>query len=400
MTLRIQSAPDGVRPMISTNDQIYYFYRGRIALYWLLRALGIGPGDEVLIQAFTCLAVPVPILALGARPVYVDIDADTYTVKPTLLEKSISSRTRAIVVQHTYGIPAEMNALLAIASKHRLPVIEDCCHVLASTYDGRSLGTFGAAAFYSYEWGKPVVAGIGGGALISDPALRNSIDAIYKDLRNPSRGRVMITELQYLAFRMLRRPALYWLLQSLYHSLSKAGLLIGNFAAAEWNAQASPEYGLRMAPMLQARCRKARLSAITAAARRREIVARYEEGLSALNIPTLRPRPRTEAVLLRYPVLCSDKAAVLAQARRDRVEVGSWFRTPIDPLTDNELQKVIYTPGSCPVSERVSAEMITLPVYDGVRNETIEGTLRFLQRMRDLGFIQSQPVYTGVAGCL
>jgi perosamine synthetase len=238
--------------------------------------------------------------------------------------------------------------------------------------------------------------------VVSDAALRDSVATIYKDLGNPSLGRMAVTELQYLAFKTLRRPALYWRLQKLYHSLSKAGLLIGNFAAAEWNAEASPEYCLRMAPTLQARCRKARAKALAAAARRRQIAADYEAGLSRLNIPTLRKRPHTDAVLLRYPLLCLNKAVVLDQAQRAGIEVGSWFRTPVDPLTGEEFNKVMYRPGSCPVSETVSSRIVTLPIYDGVTSNAIERSLRFIGSMRDRGYIETRPAYATVtvSGCV
>jgi perosamine synthetase len=91
------------------------FYRGRTAMYALLRALKVGAGNEVIVQAYTCLAVPLPILALGAKPVYADVDPRTYSAHPEKIRTLITQRTRAIVVQHTFGIPVRLVLLFEIS---------------------------------------------------------------------------------------------------------------------------------------------------------------------------------------------------------------------------------------------------------------------------------------------
>ena len=107
---------------------------GRSGLFLILQALGIERGDEVLLQAFTCNAVPNPILWVGATPIYVDIDEETLNMDPADLEKKITPRAKAIIVQHTFGYPADMNRILEIAKKHNLIIIEDCAHALGARY--------------------------------------------------------------------------------------------------------------------------------------------------------------------------------------------------------------------------------------------------------------------------
>src|SRR6266852_1438228 len=166
-----------------SEDNTFYFYRGRVAFYALLRALNIQPGDEVLIPGFTCIAVPSPILGMGARPVYVDVDPETYNIDPSALEAKITPRSKAIIAQHSYGIPCQMDAIMTIAKRHRLTVIEDCCHVWGSRYRGRELGSIGAAAFYSYDPGKPFIVGMGGAATVSSQELRAKVEATYARFR-------------------------------------------------------------------------------------------------------------------------------------------------------------------------------------------------------------------------
>src|SRR5947207_1312573 len=122
--------------IIDEPARAFDFYRGRTALYALLRALEIGPGDEVIVQGYTCLAVVLPIMGLDAVPIYVDVLPANYSMDPASMAARITSRTRAIIIQHTFGIPADLAQLLDIARDCRLPVIEDCCHVYGSMYQG------------------------------------------------------------------------------------------------------------------------------------------------------------------------------------------------------------------------------------------------------------------------
>lgn len=123
------------------------FWKGRVALYAILKALGIGEGDEVLVEGFTCVVVPNAVIFAGAKPVYIAPDPKTYNMDVSQIETAITSKTKAIIVQHTFGLPADMDSILNIAKKYNLRVIEDCAPALGAIYKGRKVGTFGDAAF-------------------------------------------------------------------------------------------------------------------------------------------------------------------------------------------------------------------------------------------------------------
>src|SRR5438309_8166389 len=192
------------------SDRAFFFYRGRVALYALLKAMGIAEGDEVLLQAFTCLAVPSPILGVGARPIYVDIDPLNLNIDPVKIEEKITSKSKAIIVQHTFGVPAEMDAILEIARKHNLYVIEDCCHCIKSSYQGQEVGSFGYAAFYSFEWGKPIVVGVGWCTLVNDAGLAATMRSDYANYVAPSLRELAIINAEYFAHRYVLTPSLFW----------------------------------------------------------------------------------------------------------------------------------------------------------------------------------------------
>jgi perosamine synthetase len=135
---------------------------GTAALHASILAAGIKEGDEILIPSFTFVATANSVACTGAKPVFVDIEKDTYTINPLDLEEKITKRTRAIIPVHLYGHPAKMDEILEIASKHSLFVIEDACQSLGSSYDGKQTGTLGEMGCFSMYASKVLTSGEGG----------------------------------------------------------------------------------------------------------------------------------------------------------------------------------------------------------------------------------------------
>src|SRR5437588_11794949 len=127
---------------------------GTDAIYIAMRALGIKPGDEVITTAHSWIATTETITQAGGKVVFCDTDDETFTIDPKLIEEKITSRTVGIIPVHLYGQPAEMDAIMAIAKKHNLWVIEDCAQSHLATYKGKLVGTFGHIATYSFYPGK------------------------------------------------------------------------------------------------------------------------------------------------------------------------------------------------------------------------------------------------------
>lgn len=144
---------------------------GTMAQYIAMLALGVGPGDEVITQAFTFVATVETIIAIGAVPVIVDID-DTYNMSPAALERAITPRTKLIVPVHMLGNPASMDEIQAIARRHRVPVLEDGCEALGGTYHGRPIGTLAEAGVFSLDFAKTITTGEGGMIVTHDAAVQ------------------------------------------------------------------------------------------------------------------------------------------------------------------------------------------------------------------------------------
>ncbi|MDM0044622.1 DegT/DnrJ/EryC1/StrS family aminotransferase [Variovorax dokdonensis] len=144
---------------------------GTVALHLALVALGIGPGDEVIVPTLTYIASANAITYTGATPVFVDSRKDTWQIDPEDVRRCITERTRAIMVVHLYGQPCDMSALGEIARQHRLFVVEDCAEAFGSTFQGQHVGTFGDIATFSFYGNKTITTGEGGMVVTNDKTL-------------------------------------------------------------------------------------------------------------------------------------------------------------------------------------------------------------------------------------
>jgi perosamine synthetase len=167
----------GVRHAVAVSS-------GTAALHLIVKALGLGSGDEVLVPSFTFAASINVLLYENVIPVFCDIEDITYNVDPSRLEERITSRTKAILAVDVFGHPAEWQSICSIAAKHNLRLIDDSCEALGSEYAGRKVGQFGDAAAFAFYPNKQITTGEGGVLVTNDP----EIAAMARSLRNQGRG--------------------------------------------------------------------------------------------------------------------------------------------------------------------------------------------------------------------
>jgi dTDP-4-amino-4,6-dideoxygalactose transaminase len=152
----------GVKHVVMTSS-------GTTALTAAVSSLGIGPGDEVLVPACTYMATAIAVLSAGAIPVVVDID-DSVTMDPRAVAEAVGPRTRAVMPVHMWGLPCNMKALMRVARKHELLVIEDACQAVGGGYEGKMLGSIGHAGAFSFNYYKNMTCGEGGAVVTNDDA--------------------------------------------------------------------------------------------------------------------------------------------------------------------------------------------------------------------------------------
>ncbi len=185
---------------------------GSAALDIAIQAVGILPGDEVIMPTFTIISPALSVLRVGAVPVLVDCDRQTFNMNVDDIERKITSKTRAIIMVHIYGLPVAMDKILALAEKYQLKVIEDAAEMHAQTYKGRKCGTFGHVSIFSFYPNKLITSGEGGMVLTDDP----EIDRTCRRLKNlgfhPDKPRFVHEELGY-NYRMTNLQAAVGLAQ-------------------------------------------------------------------------------------------------------------------------------------------------------------------------------------------
>ena len=302
---------------------------GMSALELALRAAGIGPGDEVITAANTFVATALAISHAGARPVLVDVDEETYTMSPRLLEEAISERTKAIVPVHLYGHPSDMAAISSIADEHGLTVIEDACQAHGARYDGRRVGSLGHAAAFSFYPAKNLGALGDGGALVTSDDRIAEAARLLRDYGQRAKY-------EHVVKGFNRR----------LDTLQASVLSIKLKYLDEWNDK------------------------------RRAHAALYTRLLDDSRVVTPEAAPSAEPVWHLYVVRVADRERVQASLREHGIQTGIHYPIPIH--RQPAYLDLGYPVGTFPVTERYSDEILSLPMYPELGADAIERVARAL----------------------
>ena len=296
---------------------------GTAALHLVLASLGVGPGDEVITVPHTFIATAEAITAVGATPVFVDIDPQSYCMDPMLLEAAITDRTRAIIPVHLYGQSADMDPICAIASRHNLPVIEDACQAHGAKYKSRKIGSLGVAGCFSFYPGKNLGACGEGGAITTDDA-----DIVRKARMWRDHGSRKKYEHEFAG-----------------HNMRMDGVQGGILAVKlryldHWNNQ------------------------------RRAAAAQYSAALAGTQISAPVEMAYGQHVYHLYVVQADDRDGLRTQLSEAGVDSGLHYPIPLH--LQEAYRSLNYNHGDFPVTERVKDRIVSLPIYPGIATEMIE----------------------------
>jgi len=293
---------------------------GTDALAIGLRALGIGRGDEVITSPLSAAYTALAIVMVGARPVFADIDPGRLTIDPAATADAVTRRTRAIIPVHLYGQAADMPALMEVARRHRLAVIEDCCQAHLASCAGQPVGSFGDVAAYSFYPTKNLGAlGDGGAVTTSDPALADRA----RRLRNGGR--------------------------------------------TDRYRHAEPGVNSRL-DEIQAAILTARLKWLPRWTDTRRARARQYRGALADAPVSVPPERDAGHVYHLFPVLSGSRSELQEHLTARGVETLIHYPIPIPRQPAFASQR----PAQCPVADRISAEVFSLPLHPGLAPQAIE----------------------------
>ncbi|HWQ12680.1 MAG TPA: DegT/DnrJ/EryC1/StrS family aminotransferase [Roseiflexaceae bacterium] len=297
---------------------------GTEALQLALTALGVGPDDEVITVANAAVYETVTALAVGARPVFVEVDARSHTMDPSALERAITPRTKAIVPVHLYGRMADMDAIGDVAQRHGLPVIEDAAQAHGATYRGRAAGSIGACGCFSFYPTKNLGAlGDGGAVVTNDEALAQKL-------------------------RRLREYG--W--ERKYYTAHLGGL----------NSRLDE---------IQAAILSAKLQHLPAwNARRRVIAEMYDELLAGTGLTLPERSPEGDHVYHLYVVRVPDGRRERVRAALRERGIGAEVHYPL-PAHQQPVYAHLAPEGGLPVTERLAGEVLSLPMYPELTDEEV-----------------------------
>jgi len=346
----------------------YSFNSGRSALVAILDALGLEKGSQVLLQAFTCNAAVNPIRWAELEPVFVDCDRN-YNLSAADLKKKITEKSRAVMVQHTFGLPADIDEIKKICDDNNLILIEDCAHSLGAEYKNKKVGTFGRAAFFSFGRDKIISCVYGGMAVTNSEALARKLAAYQKNCGDPGRAWTLQQLLHPVLMNWLILPTysifgryllvlLQWLhvLSKAIHQKEKRGL--------------KPDYFPKCLPNALAILAANQIKKIDEFWRHRQSVAKYysnELKGSEFVLPVVLS-DRKDA-RLRFAVRNKNAAKIIKFSWRKNLLIGDWYRTPVDP-SDTRPEAVGYKKGTCPNAEEFAGKMINLPTHININGRS------------------------------
>jgi perosamine synthetase len=333
----------------------FSFMAGRAALTACIHALGLMPGDEVILPGYTCVAVPNAFHFNGIKTVYCDIELDTYGLDASLLEQAITPRTRAVLLHHLYGLVCrDYDAILSIARNRGLGVIEDCAHATGATYKGVKVGNRGDVAFYSSEQSKIFNTIQGGIAVTNNAALAGKMREFYDNASCPDEVWIEKHLCNFFLHYWQNKHPQRWLLGDIAEIVYGNTRLISTTKEEELGVR--PQHYGRKMPGAIAKVACNQLNKIDSFNEVRRITAKRWDAWSEIR-GYKKPVVISDSVpvYLRYPVMVeqSSKQDTSALKKELGVSIGVWFLSNIHPVP-------AIIP-SCPNANKAVRQCVNLP---------------------------------------
>lgn len=354
---------------------VFTYGAARMGLYEILKALEIGPGDEVIVPGFTCAVVVNAIRFTGATPIYADIELSTLGADTNEIQQAISSKTKAIIAHHLFGIPCDIETTLALGKKIGVPVIEDAAMAIGGKLKGRALGTFGIASILSCERTKMISTGNGGVLLVNDTGLARKIAQQYETITQRKSEYARLNLQRWALTFIFGSPMLGRIASKIIRQYRKIRVAYGRSWELTCESFDNPMYFKEYAG-IRAKNYPFRLSNDQAwlLARqfrriedqircRNELAAEIERVLigHGAGVPGI-AWDRVQPSWLRYPFWVDDPGAWSARLEKLGILCSNWFEGPIHPLSCCNNPIFGYQPGSCPNGEWLGPRMLNIPL--------------------------------------
>ncbi|MGL5831189.1 MAG: DegT/DnrJ/EryC1/StrS family aminotransferase [Candidatus Altimarinota bacterium] len=363
---------------------VYGMGSGREALYLILKGLGLEKDDEIILQGFTCMVVVNSIAWNGLKPVYVDIDESNYNIDLELLIKKIGPKTKAVMIQHTFGIPAQnVKEIAKLCKEKGVLLIEDCAHAMGAEVEGLPVGRFGDIAFYSLGRSKVISCVNGGLIALNDESLNKKIIREIEKIREKNWLNIWQDLHHPVVMEIAKKLSVWSKLSKVYLKIIRVFRLINlEVNGGEKRAIKPAHFPTRLANATaeMARLQFNKLDIFNE--KRKYFANKYWQELKDLKeLEIVNPENIPGAIWLRYPI--KFKKVELAEkvfraAKGEGIILGDWYKTVVAPA-DIDQSKSFYEKGECPKAEKVCAEILNLPTHFGLRDSDAEMIIKLIK---------------------
>lgn len=360
------------------EDNIFFYWKGRVALYGLLKAMGVGPGDEVIMQGYTCVVVPNAVMYLGATPIYADIDKETYNLNLESVKAKITEKTRVIICQNTYGLSSNLEQISEIAKSateklgHTVYTLEDCTHGFGGTYNGIPNGCSCDASFFSTQWSKPYTTGVGGFCVVHNESVKKKLSELEKEKVSPKATETIELWLMYFVRQYIINDFTYWPMIRLYRWMSRHNLVVGSSSGEEVSGIQMPKDFFKAQSSVQFRKGLKSLKKLQEVnALRKKNAKIYTDYLRSIGKNHVAEELFDNHIFIRYPLLIENREKLREDAEKEKIILGEWFEGPIYPAYDSlDIWKVKTE--EIPDAMYVCERMVNLPTDERDVNKVIE----------------------------
>ena len=367
------------------SDEIFFYWKGRVALFALLKAMGVTNGDEVIVQGYTCVVVANAIMYLGATPIYADIDIDTFNMNMDSLISKITEKTKVIICQNTYGLSSNLETISKIAKDmsekygHSVYTLEDCTHGFGGTYHGRPNGTSCDASFFSTQWSKPYTTGIGGFCVVHNDSLKEALQQLESEKTIPSFKEVMQLKLMYFVRTYIINDFTYWPMIRLYRWLSRHNLVVGSSSGEEVTGIKMPEGFFKAQSSVQFKKGLKSLKKLEGVnGLRKKNAEIYTDFLKNIGKRHVDKTLFADHIFIRYPLLVNDREKFREKAESENIILGEWFEAPIYPAYDS-LDKWKVNVDELPNAAFVCKHIVNLPTDE----KNIDRVIQFIDMNKE-----------------
>jgi len=341
---------------------VHTFDSGRSALEIALKALGVQKGDEVLVQAYTCIVVINAIKFTGAVPVYVDI-TDNFVMDIEDVKKKITPKTKAIIAQHTFGFPADMSTLTELSKQHSLHIIEDCAHVIGGATEEGILGTIGDIGMLSFGSDKAISCSRGGALITKDESIAQSIDQLYRELPLPRAKHIVPHLLNYPLFTIGKTLYPIIIGRALLAFCKKYSITGRVITDKEKKGERGVIPVSKLANSLSEILIQQLKNLKNTNKHRTKIADIYRRELHSQKISS--PKRIKNVILVRYPIIIDQPLSTHAHAKKKHILLGNWYDTVIAPKDSDKVSSG-YVSGSCVRAEYLAKHSINLPTHHNI----------------------------------